>query len=77
MILRGSPVGHQAPIRRACCRRLTAAQPNNVAAMSRPAGMALSRLSRPVVSWGLLPVRLGRDEGADKIAVAVSLAASI
>ena len=45
--------------------------------MSRPAGMALSRVSRRVVFWGLLLVRVGRDEGADKIDAAVSRAASI
>ena len=73
----GSPAGHQASVRRAWCRRRTAAQPNNVAIRIRPAGMALLSRGR---SFGFSRLRLARDagdDGAAKIAAAVSLAASI
>jgi len=74
----GWPAGHHASIRRAWCRRLTAAQPNNVPIRIRPAGTALlSRISPCFPFSRLLLARVAGDEGADKIAAAVSLAASI
>src|SRR2546428_11748387 len=74
----GWPAGHHASIRRAWCRRLTAAQPNNVAIRIRPAGTALlSRISRCLPFSRLRLARVAGDEGADRIADAVSLVASI
>src|SRR6266704_1585332 len=74
----GWPAGHHASIRRAWCRRLTAAQPSNVAIRISPAGTALlSRISPCLPFSRLRLARVVGDEGADRIADAVSLVASI
>src|SRR4029450_6629312 len=72
------PAGHHTSIRRASCRRLTAAQPNKVAIRIRAAGTAvLSRVSRCLPLNRLRLARVAGDGGADGIAGAVSLVASI
>jgi hypothetical protein len=75
---RGSPAGHQASVRGACCRRLVAAQPSNVAAKIRP--VPISRLFRAGRRCVFIRRRLARAIGAAgviKIPAAVSRIASI
>ena len=67
---RGS-AGHQASLRGACCRRLVAAQPSNVANKIRPAGMALWSRGRDFAFSRLRLARGSGDEGASKTAAAV------
>ena len=74
----GSPAKHHASVRRAWCRRRTAAQPSKVPIRIRLAGITLlSRISAALAFGGLRRARMAGDEGADKIDAAVSLTASI